>query len=261
MNCNDINKALAEGAVALPLTPEAQDHIKNCERCREFVAVAAGPSSDASPSPATLRQIESGLVADLRPVRPLAANQFLLAVLAAIFVAAVAVGVYRIGAFAPKVMSPLQGIAILAALAIGAALMAASLVKQMVPGSLHRISPVVLPLAIMFSLALAMVVLFQFQHDPRFWAHNWSCVRAGAPIGALAAVPLWFVLRRGAILSPSVTGLGTGVFAGLAGTTALEIHCPILNAWHILLAHLGVALLAAMVGLLLGLAAEKRANA
>jgi hypothetical protein len=260
MNCNDINKALVEGAIALPLAPEAQDHLKNCERCREFVAAVGKPAPEASPSPATLRQIERGLVADLRPIRPIAAKPYFLASLIAIFLCFVALGVYRIGAFALAVMSPLQAAGILGALAISAALLAHSLVNQIVPGSLHRLPPTFLPIGIMFLLALAMVVLFQFQHDPKFWRHNWSCVRAGAPIGALAAIPFWFVLRRGAILSPSVTGLGAGLFAGLAGTTALEIHCPILDAWHILLAHLGVALLAAMAGLFLGLAAEKRAN-
>jgi hypothetical protein len=51
-------------------------------------------------------------------------------------------------------------------------------------------------------------------------------------------------------------GMGTGLFAGLASTSALEIHCPNLNGWHILLSHLGVAVLAAMAGLILGLVAE-----
>jgi len=258
MNCNDIDKALDEGVIAAPPTAEAQKHLNHCARCRELVAGLSLPVSEASPSPASLGQIENGLVADLRPVRPLAAKQYFLVALAAIFLVVVSLGVYHIGAFALAVMNPLQAGVILGVLAICAALLAYSLVNQMVPGSRHRIPPAVLPLAIILSLGIAMVVLFRFQHERNFWTNSWACIRAGAPIGALAAVPLWFVLRRGAILSPSVTGLAIGLFAGLAGTTALEIHCPILDAWHILLAHLGVALLGAMVGLFLGLAAEKR---
>jgi hypothetical protein len=53
-----------------------------------------------------------------------------------------------------------------------------------------------------------------------------------------------------------MTGAATGLLAGLVGTTALEIHCPNLDAWHILVSHLGVAVIGTMVGLLLGLAAE-----
>jgi len=66
------------------------------------------------------------------------------------------------------------------------------------------------------------------------------------------------VLRRGAILSPRTTGAAAGLLAGLAGTSMLEMHCPILDAWHILLAHLGVAILCALAGLAMGLTAEIR---
>jgi hypothetical protein len=231
--------------------------LNHCARCRELIAALSLPVSEDSPSPESLRQIKSGLVADLRPVRPLAAKQYFLVALTAIFLCVVALGVYRVGAFALAVMSALQASVILGALAISAALLAYSLVNQMAPGSLHRIPPIVLPLAITLSLALAMVVLFRFQHERNFWANSWGCIRAGTPLGVLTAVPLWFVLRRGAVLSPSITGLASGLFAGLVGTTVLEIHCPILDAWHILLSHLGVAVLGAMAGLFLGLAAEK----
>jgi hypothetical protein len=60
------------------------------------------------------------------------------------------------------------------------------------------------------------------------------------------------VLRRGAILSPIMTGAATGLLAGLAGATALEIHCPNLDASHILVSHLGVAVLGAVAGLVVG---------
>jgi hypothetical protein len=256
MKCNEINRALIEGALALPLTPEARDHVNNCERCRQLVGALSVPVSEASPSPATLLQIERGLVADLRPVQPIAPKRYFFAYLVAIFICVVAVGVYRIGAFALAVMSPLQAGAILGALTVSTGLLAYSLVNQMVPGSRHRIPPALLPLGITISLAIAIAVLFQFQHEQNFWPRSWECIRAGTPIGALAAVPLWLVLRRGAILSPRITGAATGLLAGLVGTTALEIHCPILDARHILVSHLGVAVLGTMAGFFFGLAAE-----
>ena len=73
---------------------------------------------------------------------------------------------------------------------------------------------------------MAMAVLFQVQHEENFWGNAWVCIRAGTLVGALAAVPFWLVLRRGAILSPRMTGGAAGLLAGLAGTSMLEIHCP-----------------------------------
>src|SRR5262249_38200360 len=87
-------------------------------------------------------------------------------------------------------------------------------------------------------------------------SRSWGCLRAGIPIGIFAAVPLWLVLRRGAILSPRMTGAATGLLAGLVGANVLEIHCPNLDAWHILVARLGVPVLCAMAGLVTGLVAD-----
>ena len=203
-----------------------------------------------------MRWIESALVTDLQPVHPIAATGYLAASFGAIFLCVVALTVYRVGPFALEVMSPLQAGGILGAVTIAIALLAHSLSNQMVPGSLHPIPPGIVPLAMTISLAVAIVVLFPFQHERDFWAKSWPCIRAGAPIGLVSAVLSWFVLRRGAVLSPSTTGLGTGLFAGLAGTTVLEFHCTILDAGHILVSHLGMALLCAMAGLAFGWAAE-----
>jgi hypothetical protein len=230
--------------------------LRNCARGRELVGALSVPIPGASPSPETLRRIERGIAADLRTVRPIAPKSYVLGVFIAIFVTIVAIGVYPIGAFALAVMSSLQAAVILGVLAVSAALLAYSLVNQMVPGSGYRIPPELLPVGVTIALAIAIVVLFPFQHEENFWAKGWACIRIGTPLGVLAAVPLWFVLRRGAILSPAMTGAATGLLAGLAGTTALEIHCPNLDAWHILVSHFGVAVLGAMAGLVLGLVAE-----
>jgi hypothetical protein len=72
----------------------------------------------------------------------------------------------------------------------------------------------------------------------------------------LAAVPFWLLLRRGAGLSPRVTGAAAGLLAGLVTTSAQEIYCPILDASHILTWHLGVAVLGASIGLAAGFAGE-----
>jgi hypothetical protein len=74
--------------------------------------------------PATLRQIERGIVADLRPVRPIASNLSIFGAFIAIFISVAAVGVYRLGAFALAVMTPRQTSLILGALATSTGLLA-----------------------------------------------------------------------------------------------------------------------------------------
>ena len=253
MNCNDVDRALSEES-QLPL--QAEGHVRSCNRCRELISALDASVAVDPPSPATLRQIAENIATNLRPVRPMAPARYFFAAFVGIFVSIVALGVYRMGAFAIAVMTPLQTAAILSTLAIGTALLAYSLVRQMVPGSRHRIPPRVLPVGITISLAIAIAISFQFQHEQDFWPNAWGCIRAGVPIGVLSAVPFWLVLRRGAILSPSMTGAATGLLAGLVGTSVLEIHCPNLDAWHILVSHLGVATLCALAGLVIGSAAE-----
>ena len=258
MNCRDVERSLIEheksGAARVPA--HVQKHVLTCKRCGEFMR-ALNPSITAgAPAPEILRQLEDTLATGLRPVRPLAPARYLFAAFAVIFILIVAAGVYRLAASGISAMSPGQSIAILCALSASAGLLVYSLVHQMAPGSQHRISPTRLPTAIMGLLALLMAGLFQFQPERDFWGSGLACLRAGGPFALLAAVPFWLLLRRGAGLSPRVTGAAAGLLAGLVTTSAQEIYCPILDASHILTFHLGVALLGAVIGLAAGFAAE-----
>jgi hypothetical protein len=251
MTCKEINQALTQRFMASPLTPETEDHLRACVSCRKLVAALTVPVVEAWPAPAVLHRIEATIAADLRCVRPIAPKSYIFAALMTIFIACVAWGISRNGAFA-VVMSLLQTSAMIGVLATSIGLLAYSLVNQMVPGSRHRLSPKLLPFGITMSLMSATAILFPFQDEQNFWAASWACIRAGGPIGGLTAVPLWLVLRRGTILGPVMTGATTGLLAGLAGTTALEITCPNLNGWHILVGHLGVVAFSAMTGFFLG---------
>jgi len=256
MNCGDVDQALiGESAIAhFPL--DVQEHLRSCKLCQEIVRALSAPVPSCYSSPDTLSQIEQKLLADLEAVRPLMPAGYAV-VLGAIFVSFLALAVHRLGAFAITVMSQLQTSAMLGAMAISTGVLIYSLVHQMVPGSLHRVSPRLLPIAILSSLIGVMTVLFQFQHDADYWLRALVCLRAGTPIGFLTAVPFWLVLRRGAIISPTMTGATTGLLSGLVGTSVLEIHCPNLDAWHILVSHLGIAVLCSMAGLTLGRGAER----
>jgi len=258
MDCRDIDRALTRdpNSVAPQLLELAQEHLTSCERCRALIQAMNANGNQEEPSAERLLRIEQSLKVDFGPVRPIWPSSHFFAAFAGIFVLIVAIGAYRMGAFAISVMTPLQTAAILAGLAASASLLAYSLVHQMVPGSRHRISPEFVPAGVMVLLLLAITGLFQFQHDPRFWARSWACFSAGTPYALFATVPFWLLLRRGAILSPRMTGAAAGLLAGLVGTSVLEIHCPNLDAWHILLGHLGVSVLGAIAGLAIGYVGE-----
>jgi hypothetical protein len=258
MNCHEADTALSEES---PLLVQAQEHLRTCDCCRELLSVLNTREPANSPSPETLHKIAAGIAKDLRPVRPMAPSRHFVRALVAISISSVAINVYSMGAFGLAAMTSVQIAAILGTLTISAILLAYSLVNQIVPGSHHRISPRLLPVCILISLMIAVAVLFQFQHERNFWASGWYCLRVGTPIGILAAVPLWLLLRRGAILSPSMTGAATGLLAGLIGTSVLTIHCPNLDARHILVSHLGVAILCALAGFATGLMVEIIARA
>ena len=256
MYCDDLDLALVGEFAVSPLSLDAQEHLKGCKRCQELVRALTAPNPPDEPSRCDLSQIERRLSSNLRAVRPVLSTRHLFVAFGAILVSAVFLDIHRLGAFALAAMSPLQASVILGSLMISACLMINSLVHQMMPGSRHRVSPEALPIAISISLTVAIAVLFQFQHGRDFWADARACLMTGTPIAFVTALPFWFVLRRGAILSPIVTGAATGLLSGLVGMSTLEVHCPNLNAWHILISHLGVAVLCSIAGLALGAAAE-----
>jgi hypothetical protein len=83
-----------------------------------------------------------------------------------------------------------------------------------------------------------------------------ACLKNGLSFSIAAAVLLWLILRRGAILLPKLMGAAAGGLAGLSGFSVLEVNCPNLNALHILAWHGGVVLIGSLGGVLVGAAVE-----
>jgi hypothetical protein len=260
MTCKDLRHLLLEASPASPLPSEADDHLKRCTECRNVVEALSLPVVDATPSPRTLRRIEGTIATDLRPVRPIAPPFRLVLAFVASFLAVVGLGISGHGALALHAMTPFQAGSIFGALIVVAALLALSLSEQLIPGSPCRIPRSQLPLTTVVCLTIVIVWLFPFASETHFWRTSWACIRSGSSIAALTALPFWLIFRRGAILSKRLTGATAGLVAGLAGTTVLETSCPNMEAWHVLTAHLGVAILAAMAGFVIGSIAGTRAN-
>jgi hypothetical protein len=207
-----------------------------------------------------LRRITAGILEDLKPIRPLAPFRILLFGCAFIFASVVAVGVLLLGMNGWGALSVVQRIAVFLTLAASAALLGISMVRHMSPGSKHIFAPALLLAAIPVALMVVIAASFRAQWEPAFLASGVVCMKNGLAYSMPAACLLGLILRRGAILDPKLIGAVAGGFAGLAGLSVLEINCPNLNTFHILVWHGGVVVISSVGGALLGGAAEFRAS-
>jgi hypothetical protein len=115
---------------------------------------------------------------------------------------------------------------------------------------------------LLFALTFAVpeavfLILFHDYSLGRFVHWGTGCLRAGLLCAIPVALVVWFIVRRGYVLRPVSTGAAIGCIAGLAGLTALEIHCPILTIPHVAVWHAAVVLVCAAAGALAGLAARR----
>jgi hypothetical protein len=255
VTCQELDALLnsrTSRSTASTLPTAAAEHIAVCERCGRLVRVLQGRQPVEAPSAQRLRQIESALLRDLKPVQPILPGHVFLALLSALFVATVAMGSLLLGVAGWSALSAGQRTVVFAVSAAGGALLAVSMVRQMFPGSRHAISPARLLVAVLAVLTVVEVALFRPQRELAFVSDGLMCLRIGVSYAIPAGFVSWLVLRRGAMLSPKLTGATAGTFAGLIGVTVLEVYCPNLNLFHILVWHFGVIVLSALAGLIIG---------
>lgn len=257
MTCNEIDDLISSRSSLSGLPPLAAVHLAGCERCRSLVRVLQENSARQAPSQRGLGQIKAAVLQDLKPVKPLAPALAFLAAFGIIFLAVTVVGSFQLRAFGWGLLSIPQRVVVFASLAAGVGLLASSMVRQMFPGSKHLVSPRWLPVAILALLTLEAAAVFQPKVEFAFVSNGLSCLKAGLSYAIPGALFLWLVLRHGAILAPKLTAATAGGFAGLIGLTVLEVHCPILNRYHILVWHMGVVLISMLGGLSLGAAWER----
>lgn len=204
---------------------------------------------DLPPLPAQrIPQIESAIVADLKPVRPLASDATYLAAFAGIFLIVCIAGCYIVGQLGWRALNETQRFAIFLPLVAMAALLDLAVVRQMRPAAKYGRSAALISAILLASLALIMAILFQPVSETAFVRHGIGCYRTGITFAIPAALLFALLLLRGAALSPLLTGATAGGFAGLVGLVVLEVHCPNLNLYHIIVWHLSVTLTCIFLG-------------
>ena len=201
--------------------------------------------------PLVLKGIGDSIKPSLRPVRPLQPVWLMVVGLVLVCTAVSLAGAARIGFFGVAKMNPLERSLVFPALGLLACLAAVSFVHQMIPASRLRFSPGTLLALSSVALLAVFAELFRDYHTDHFFSAGIACLL----IGLLHAIPAgllsWLMLRRGFAVNPASAGLVAGTLGGLAGVGMLELHCPNLQAAHILVWHTAVVPVSAALGALL----------
>lgn len=205
-----------------------------------------------SPSREGLDRIRKTLLRGIAPVRPLPSDRTLIAF---VFVCVV---LLSIAAAIPFGFSALQELTIYQKLllyptvAACAGLCAAAVVGQMIPGSSRNWPPSIPILGSLVSLTAITLTIFGDFDFTRFVSRGIPCLRLGMTMAVIAFCLIYGFLRTGLVTSWLRAGAICGGLAGLAGISVLALHCPIQNAPHVLVWHLGVIIAASLGGLLFG---------
>jgi hypothetical protein len=254
MTCRDMEEVMISSALA----PDAAEHVAGCKRCRHLLRVFDQSPQASPPSAGQMKRIEAAILRSLAPVQPLASPPAFFSAFALVILTMVVLGSLLLGTDGWRALNIFQRMAVFSPLAACACLLVLSLVQLMAPGSEHIISPTRLSIGVLPLLALIIATLFPSQEESSFVSVGLMCLRTGFSCAIPAAVLFWLLLRRGAILSVGLTGAIAGGLAGLVGLIVLEVRCPNLNGYHILVWHWGVALLAMLSGLALGRLSNRR---
>ena len=256
MTCRDMDDVINSRSGDSVLEPQPAEHLIHCERCRGLTRLLDKADDGLRPSESLLRRIKAGILGDLKPIRPLAPSRILLLGCAIIFLSVVAVGALLFGMNGWGALSLVQRTVVFVTLTASAVLLAISIVRQMVPGRKQAFAPAALLVSILVVLMMMIATTFRLQRESAFIAVGLTCMKNGLTFSIAAAFLLWFILRRGAILYPKLIGAVAGGLAGLAGLSVLEVNCPNLNAFHILIWHEGVVVIGCLGGALLGATVE-----
>lgn len=214
-----------------------------------------------APDPSLTQRIAASMARDLKPVHPLRSTGATISSLLVMFLAVVSLGSATLRFSGLLGLSP-GAIAVIFPVLAGLALLAAAAsASAMTPGSRRPFHPAVLMSAGCAVMAAIFALVFDDHSLGRFVPQGLVCLRAGLLWAVPAAVFTWLLLRRGYAVDRSAAGVACGMFAGLAGLSVLEFHCPNFRLWHIMVWHLAVVPISAAVLATIYFFGSKRSDA
>ena len=216
---------------------------------RAFDNIAVGRAPEIPP--AVAEKIRAHIQRDTRPVKPMlpvAAYSVLFAVVFGVVALAFGASLGFKGLHLLSVRAATELLGVLIALAVtGAAMVARSM--RPASGPLH--SWVLGALAVILYEVLALT-LFADYSTAEFMHRGVVCLTLGVLCAAVAGLPIWFIVRIGFVVDPVRSGAVIGLVSGLAGLTALTLHCNILTAPHTAVWHAAVIVVCVAGGALIG---------
>jgi hypothetical protein len=221
-------------------------------------ALASAGHLAHSVHPAVLDRIATSIRPSLHPVRPMPSAWVSTAGLLLVGGAVALVGAARSGFFGFYARDVAERVAILSILALLAGICARELVSHWIPGSRHFLAPGWLVALVSATLLFTFALLFDDYHATRFVSGGVICLSVGVLHAVPAAGVAAWLLRRGLAVEPVSAGAIAGTFGGLSGVTLLELHCPNLEAPHVLFWHVAVVPVSAALGALAGWASSAR---
>ena len=252
MNCDDVNKCLAEGH---PLNASAEEHVRTCSGCRSMLDAFGQPAGQ--PEAARVEQISKLIRSSLEPVRPLPSDGVMIGMAVGLFLGfSILVGVL-LGDAGFRSLSALQRFVYYAAIIISAALFGSVTVQEMIPGSRKRLSGGMAALVSFASIVAVAILLFQNFDLADFVRTGVPCLIMGSCCAAVSGLIGYFFIRKGFGVSSLRLFATAGFYCGLAGVGVLSLCCPIQNSVHIIVWHLGAMVLAGLAGAILGLVREQ----
>ncbi len=237
---------------ASPLSPQAQRHLEECERCRRLYQDLCETLPSGSVRPELEQRIIHTMQGSLKPVSRLRSSWMIAAqLMIAFFLISTAVAsMMQVTGIEAMNLPQLIGMSLI--LTLGVALLSLSLAWQMKPGSLQRI-PARAAIGILAAgLAAGIAILFPWRTPEAFLIRGWHCLRAGLALAVPAALVFGFLVRRGAPLSLGMLGGTLGAIAGLLAVTVLQFTCNLQDIGHLLVWHGGVLVISTVAGWWIG---------
>jgi len=256
MTCREMDEIISSDLRNRRLDLRSASHLAECGVCQRLIHVLDEGARTWIIEERLVRRIQGEIAENLKAVRPLPASHFFLFAFGVVFLVLVAVGAVLFGINGWDNMTPFHKAGVFTALSLSATLVTLSTVEQMVPGSKQALRPGAVPVVVLIALGAAIAIMFRPRQDLTFMTSGIACIRNGL-VNSIPAVFLFcLLLKRSVILHPKLIGAAVGTLAGLAGLTVLELSCPNVNVFHILVWHCGVVVIGTVGGALLGGTAE-----
>jgi hypothetical protein len=195
-------------------------------------------ASQPGPDPNLIEAIARGIVPGVRPVRPMISSWRLSAILVAGSGVLAMLVSLLVGQKGLHSLSGFQGALIFGELAVLLCLASRALFAEMVPASPRLASPARLATWTAVALMVVFLQLFPDRSATDFVRRGLGCLSLGLIVAVAAGVLSALWLRRGLVLNRATAGAAAGLMGALAGILTLELHCPYLQAphllWHVL---------------------------